>query len=130
MGRCTHAGLRPFSQQLCHSIDQWRIDQGFIALNIDHHRIGCKSQQLAGFSQTITPTGVVLACQQSADAVHFAGLDNAFIVGGHHHLAGMGLKGALCHPNHHRQPTNVGQRLIGQTAGSHAGRDDHGKSRL
>ena len=106
-------------------VDQQRIDQRLVALHIDHHVVAAQAELDAGLGESVAAAGVVDAGQQRTHAMQLAGRDDACMVGGDDHLLCLRLCGTLRYPHHHRQPADVGQRLVGQPGGCQAcGNDD------
>ena len=129
MGCGTHARLGPRGQQGRHGVDERRVHQGFVALHVDHHRITVQPKLRAGFCQPVAAAGVVGAREQGLHAVGLAGLQNARVVGGHHHACRSALCGAAGHMHHHGQAGDVGQGLVRQPARCHACRNQHREAR-
>ncbi len=107
-----HHALGALLQQRGAVAHQLCVDQWFVALHVDDHRIAIQAELPTSFGEAVAAAGVVAACQQRLDAVRLALGDDALVVGGHHHALRASFSGSPRHAHHHRQAGDVGQRLV------------------
>ena len=130
VGRCADHAVGALRQLQGAGVDELRVDQGLIALHVHHGVVAVQAEQLAGLGQAIAAGGVVGTGHDASDAVGLTGGVDAVVVGGDHDLAGLALRGALGHADHHGQAGDVGQRLVGQAGGGQTGRDQDGEAHV
>ena len=80
---------------------------------------------MAGLGQTVAAGGMVLIGEHRGNAVRFAGLDDAGMIGSHHHAASA-LLYALGHAHDHGRAADIGQRLFRQARAGQPGRNQDG----
>jgi hypothetical protein len=107
-----------------HLIDQFGLDEGFVALDIDDQDIVVPAALRNHFSDAIRAAGVVDARHDSSKAMPFDGSGHFLVVGRDQHFRCAASRGALGHSHHHRLAGNISKRLAGKPAGSIAGGND------
>ena len=128
VSRGSHAGAGTLLQQGGDLVDQRRVDQGLVALHIDHQVVTVQAQQGAGFGQTVAARRVVGAGQNGFDAILSAGLQNGRAVGYHHAALRLRQPCTLRRAYHHGYSAQQRQRLVGQAGGGHSGGNQDGKT--
>jgi hypothetical protein len=90
------------------------IDQGLVALHVDHRRVVAPAGQLDHLGQAIGAAGVIGPRQQDPQTMPLGGGQHVRVVGGHQDLVGSGQQGALGDAHDHRLAAEVEQRLAGR----------------
>ena len=110
----------PIGKGLGDAVDEGRIDEGLVTLNIDHDGVIRQVEQRTGLRQPVAATGMIGTGCQGLEAGVAARLNHARIVGGNRDLAGPAQRRTLSDSNDHWLPPDVGQRLVWQAHRRHA----------
>mmetsp|Transcript_1399 Transcript_1399/g.4118 ORF Transcript_1399/g.4118 Transcript_1399/m.4118 type:complete len:319 (+) Transcript_1399:1493-2449(+) len=121
-GRHHAIGLR--GQGCRTGVDHGRRDQWLVALHIDDHRVVRQAQLPDGFGEAVAAGRMVGPRLECVHAVRGTGGDDLGRVRRDDDLARFRRGGTACHVDDHRQPGEVGQRLVGQSGRCQPRRDD------
>ena len=102
-------GLR--CKQRGHATDQRRIEQRFVALDIDHDFVVRQTKLVGGFRETIGAGRVIGARHARGNAMGRNGITYAHIVRGHDDARCAGLARAFRNTHNHRFARDIGERL-------------------
>ncbi|MNN61007.1 hypothetical protein D3C81_1762210 [compost metagenome] len=126
-GQGGHARLRVGGQVGGDLIDHARRDQRLVALDVDHDGVGRQAQLHRDFGQAIGAGVVIFTGQHHFGAKAIAGLDDARVVGGHHHPLGAAFARLFPDVLDHRLAGDQQQRLARQAGGGITRWNDDGK---